>query len=81
MPRLAYVNGRYTPLAFAQVHVEDRGFQFGDGVYEYWSILGGNLISALVGVSVALLVSNPIVAASIAIAVAVALMMSLRCIS
>ena len=44
--RLAYVNGRYTPLAEAQVHVEDRGFQFGDGVYEYWSILGGKLADA-----------------------------------
>jgi D-alanine transaminase len=34
MSRIAYVNGRYLPLAAAQVRVEDRGFQFGDGVYE-----------------------------------------------
>ncbi len=46
MPRLAYVNGCYLPLADANVHVEDRGFQFGDGVYEYWSILGGKLADA-----------------------------------
>ncbi len=46
MPRLAYVNGRYTPLADAQVHVEDRGFQFADGVYEYWSVLDGRLADA-----------------------------------
>ena len=46
MPRLAYVNGRYTPLADAQVHVEDRGFQFADGVYEYWSVLNGRLADA-----------------------------------
>ena len=46
MPRLAYVNGRYTPLADAKVHVEDRGFQFADGVYEYWSVLGGRLADA-----------------------------------
>ena len=46
MPRLAYVNGRYTPLSDAQVHVEDRGFQFADGVYEYWAVLGGKLADA-----------------------------------
>ena len=46
MPRLAYVNGQYRPLADAQVHVEDRGFQFADGVYEYWSVLGGRLADA-----------------------------------
>jgi D-alanine transaminase len=34
MPDIAYVNGRFGPLAEAVVHVEDRGFQFGDGVYE-----------------------------------------------
>ena len=40
------MNGRYTPLADAQVHVEDRGFQFADGVYEYWAVLGGRLADA-----------------------------------
>jgi D-alanine transaminase len=40
------VNGQYRPLADAQVHVEDRGFQFADGVYEYWSVLGGRLADA-----------------------------------
>ncbi len=34
MSRTAYVNGRYLPLADAAVHVEDRGLQFADGVYE-----------------------------------------------
>ena len=34
MSRIAYVNGRYLPLAEAAVSAEDRGFQFGDGVYE-----------------------------------------------
>jgi len=34
MPDIAYVNGRFGPLADAVVSVEDRGFQFGDGVYE-----------------------------------------------
>ena len=34
MSRIAYVNGRYVPHAQARVHVEDRGYQFADGVYE-----------------------------------------------
>ena len=34
MPRIAYVNGAYLPHAEAGVHIEDRGFQFADGVYE-----------------------------------------------
>lgn len=34
MPRIAYVNGVYLPLREAAVHVEDRGYQFGDGIYE-----------------------------------------------
>ncbi len=34
MPDIACVNGRFMPLAGATVSVEDRGYQFGDGVYE-----------------------------------------------
>jgi D-alanine transaminase len=34
MPDIGFVNGRFSPLAEAVVSVEDRGFQFGDGVYE-----------------------------------------------
>ncbi len=34
MSRIAYVNGRYVPLRDAFVHIEDRGYQFADGVYE-----------------------------------------------
>ena len=34
MPEIAFVNGRFLPLADATVSVEDRGFQFGDGIYE-----------------------------------------------
>lgn len=41
MSRVAYVNGRYLPHADAAVHVEDRGFQFSDGVYEVVAIAGG----------------------------------------
>jgi D-alanine transaminase len=41
---LAFVNGRYLPHARAQVHVEDRGFQFADGVYEVVAIVDGRLV-------------------------------------
>jgi len=34
MPRIAYVNGAYAPLQDAAVHIEDRGYQFADGIYE-----------------------------------------------
>ncbi|MEI7608258.1 MAG: D-amino-acid transaminase [Rhodospirillaceae bacterium] len=41
MPRLAYVNGRYLPHTEARVHVEDRGYQLADGVYEVVAIIDG----------------------------------------
>jgi len=44
MSRIAYVNGRYVPHADAAVHVEDRGYQFADGVYEVCAIVDGLLI-------------------------------------
>jgi D-alanine transaminase len=44
MSRIAYVNGRYLPLPHALVHVEDRGFQFADGVYEVLYRHDGRLI-------------------------------------
>jgi D-alanine transaminase len=44
MFRVAYINGRYLPFAQAKVHVEDRGYQFGDGVYEVCEVRGGRLI-------------------------------------
>jgi len=34
MPDIGFLNGRFMPLAEAMVPVEDRGYQFGDGVYE-----------------------------------------------
>lgn len=46
MSRTAYVNGRFLPHSAAAVHVEDRGFQFGDAVYEVWSVRGGQLFDA-----------------------------------
>ncbi|MEP9366890.1 D-amino-acid transaminase [Xanthobacter sp. VNH20] len=44
MSRIAYVNGRYLPHRDAFVHVEDRGYQFADGVYEVCEVRGGKLI-------------------------------------
>ena len=41
MPEIAYVNGKFLPLERATVHVEDRGFQFADGVYEVVRTYGG----------------------------------------
>ena len=44
MTRIAYVNGKYVHHKLASVHIEDRGYQFGDGVYEVVLILNGKLI-------------------------------------
>jgi len=44
MSRIAYVNGRYVPYATARVHIDDRGYQFGDGVYEVCEIHEGALV-------------------------------------
>lgn len=46
MSRVAYVNGRYVPHGQAVVHIEDRGFQLADGVYEVWAVMGGRLADA-----------------------------------
>ena len=44
MSRIAYVNGRYLSRSEAKVSVEDRGYQFADGVYEVCEVRGGHLI-------------------------------------
>jgi D-alanine transaminase len=44
MSRVAYVNGRYLPHRRATIHVEDRGYQFADGVYEVCEVRGGRLV-------------------------------------
>ncbi len=43
MPRIAYVDGAYVPLSEAAVSIEDRGFQFADGVYEVAASFDGKL--------------------------------------
>lgn len=42
--RIAYVNGRYLPLEEATIPIMDRGFLFGDGIYEVTAVLGGNFV-------------------------------------
>ncbi|HUO94260.1 MAG TPA: D-amino-acid transaminase [Rhizomicrobium sp.] len=42
--RSAYVNGRYVPHAEACVHIEDRGLQFSDAIYEVWGVVNGALL-------------------------------------
>ncbi len=46
MSRIAYVNGRYVPHGRARVHIEDRGYQFADAVYEVIAVVGGRMIDA-----------------------------------
>src|ERR1044071_9841757 len=44
MGRYAYVNGRYVDHRDARVHIEDRGYQLADGVYEVVGVRDGRLI-------------------------------------
>ncbi len=44
MTRIAYVNGEYLPRAYASVHIEDRGYQFADGVYEVIAFFNRTLV-------------------------------------
>lgn len=44
MSRIAYVAGQYLPHRQAAVHIEDRGYQFADGVYEVIAVAGGHLV-------------------------------------
>lgn len=44
MPRIAYVNGAYVPHTDAAIHIEDRGYQFADGVYEVCEIRHGFIV-------------------------------------
>jgi D-alanine transaminase len=44
LSRIAYVNGRYLPRREAAVDIEDRGYQFSDGVYEVCEVRAGRLI-------------------------------------
>lgn len=45
MPELAYVNGKIMPIDQAYVPIEDRGYQFGDAVYEFFASYHGRIFA------------------------------------
>lgn len=47
MSRIAYVNGCYVPHKHAQVSIDDRGYQFADGVYEVYEVFQGTIVDEL----------------------------------
>ena len=59
MSRIAYVNGRYLPLAHASVNIEDRGYQFSDGVYEVCEVRSARLVDDTMRTSTATLFVPP----------------------
>ncbi len=44
MSRFAYINGKFVPHSQAHVHFEDRGYQFGDSIYEIAAVVNGKVI-------------------------------------
>ncbi len=44
MPNFAYINNKYINFKNAKIHIEDRGLQFADSVYEVIAVFNGNLI-------------------------------------
>ncbi len=44
MAKVSYVNGAYVLHSDAMVHIEDRGYQFSDGIYEYCAFYNGVLL-------------------------------------
>lgn len=45
-PRTVYLNGSYLPETEARISIFDRGFLFGDGIYEVTAVLGGKLVDS-----------------------------------
>ena len=46
MPGVVYLNGEYLPRERATLSVDDRGFIFGDGIYEVTRVVNGRLFEA-----------------------------------
>ena len=47
MNRISYVNGQYAPHNDAAIHIEDRGYQFADGIYEVVPVVDGRQIDSV----------------------------------
>ena len=47
MPRFAFINKKYIDFKQAKIHVEDRGLQFADSVYEVIVILNNNFLDQI----------------------------------
>ena len=43
MPSIVYLNGQYLPIEDAKISVLDRGFTFGDGIYEVIPVYKGHI--------------------------------------
>src|SRR5262245_56880451 len=46
LPMVVYLNGQFVDKSKANLSVEDRGFVFGDGVYEVWRVVQGSLFES-----------------------------------
>ena len=44
MSRVSYVNGEYCDHNISSIHIEDRGFQFADGVYEVFGVINSQVV-------------------------------------
>ena len=44
MSRVSYVNGEYCDHNISRIHIEDRGFQFADGVYEVFGVINSQVV-------------------------------------
>ena len=44
MSRVIFVNGQYCDYNKSNIHVEDRGYQFADGVYEVFTIINSSIV-------------------------------------
>ena len=44
MKKIAYINSRYVNFKDAKIHVEDRGLQFADSIYEVVAVFNKNFL-------------------------------------
>ena len=44
LSRVAFVNGQYCDYSNALIHVEDRGYQFADGIYEVFTVVNKKIV-------------------------------------